>query len=124
MITTTYRRLNEASAALQSFYSQPQDYELRVVLMRQAEVIWAAMGEFKQFKDALFRTHATPGDGEEKLMVRSAEAARAFNEAMDAFQDRELRLDVAPISEDMLRGIRMSPLEHLALKRSQLLLGL
>lgn len=114
---TTYKRLNEATSALQAFYSQPQEYELRVKLVKQAEVFWSAIQAFQKFQEELRNTHMNKLPGQDNPMINSKEAANAYNAAILEFQSRKISLDIDPISDEMLRNIVISPLDHLALVR-------
>lgn len=113
----TYRKLNEAEPALRAFYSQPQEYEFRILLMRQAEELWKAISACKKFHAELREVHMTQQAGQDKPMVNSKEAADALNAAWAEFLDRKIALEVPMITEEMLRGVSISPLDHMELNR-------
>lgn len=114
---TTYGKLNEAEQALKAFYSQPMDYESRVVFVRQAETIWDALEACRKFHTELREKYMTKNQGQDSQMVNSKESANALNASWANFLSLKIHLDISPISEDALRSVKISPLDHIQLVR-------
>lgn len=114
---TTYGKLNEAEQALKAFYSQPMDYASRIVFVRQARAIWDALEACRKFHAGLREAHSTKNEGQDAPMVNSKAAADALNASWANFLSLKIHLDISPISEDALRSVKISPLDHIQLVR-------
>lgn len=122
---TTYRKLIRAREALAHFYAEKQDYDLCIILAQQAKLIWDAIRQFEHFQRTLLAENSDRDkDGGGELMIRSQANAASYNQAIDEFADREITLPIDPIPVSVLRSVRLSPLDYLALKEVEVLLGI